>query len=653
MSFKAQDPQADTATAGVGRRRFLNAAAVLGISSVGLAACKDESASRAGEGAAAGGAAPAPAENAHVGGAGSTDVKPGQLDTHYGLWSSGHTGDARVIGIPSGRELLRIPCFVPDALVGWGVTNESKAIMGTRADGSLEFTVGDSHHMHASYKDGIYDGKYAWINDKLNARLARIRLDYMVCDKITKLPNVQGFHGIFPDKRDPVDPAINHTTRVFCGQEFRVPMPNKGAHLQDHAQYGALFTCVDAETMEVRWQARIDGNCDLVATSFDGKLAATNQYNVEEGEHYTDMMSLERDACLFFNIARIEQAVKDGKTTTIGDSKVPVVDCRMDSNKDPKTALCVRVSTPKNPHGVNASPDGKYFICSGKLSPTCTVIELQKVLDWFDGKLEDPDKAIVAEIEVGLGPLHTTFDGRGNAYTTLFLDSQVCKWNIEKAIQKANGDKNVNPIIHKLDVMYQPGHINATAAETTAADGIWMAVGNKFSKDRFLPVGPFHPENDQLVDITGEKMVLAHDNAVRPEPHDFIILPRDWLHPKEVYDMNDFPMATKSAAESGVERKGNKVTIRMVSFAPSFEPSDITLKVGDEVTLYLTNIDKVQDLTHGFGLPDYNIQFVINPQETKSVTFKVDKPGVFWFYCTNFCHALHLEMRGRIMVEPA
>ena len=128
----------------------------------------------------------------------------------------------------------------------------------------------------------------------------------------------------------------------------------------------------------------------------------------------------------------------------------------------------MRVSTPKNPHGVNASPDGKYFICSGKLSPTCTVIELQKVLDWFDGKLDDPDKAIVAEIEVGLGPLHTTFDGRGNAYTTLFLDSQVCKWNIEKAIQKANGDKNVNPIIHKLDVMYQPGHINATAAETTA-----------------------------------------------------------------------------------------------------------------------------------------------------------------------------------------
>ncbi|MFV0680161.1 TAT-dependent nitrous-oxide reductase [Ottowia sp.] len=642
----------DVEGAGIGRRRFLNSAAAIGITSVGLAACQESSNTTAAPAAASGPAnAAAPVANAHVGGAGSAEVKPGQLDTHYALWSSGHTGDARVLGIPSGRELLRIPCFVPDALIGWGLTNESKAVMGTRADGSLRYTVGDTHHVHGSYKDGIYDGKYAWINDKINSRLARLRLDYMVCDKITKIPNVQGFHGIFPDRRDPVDPAIDYTTRVFCGQEFHVPMPNKGAHLEDPKQYHCLFTCVDAETMDVRWQARIDGNCDLVATSFDGKLAASNQYNTENGALYPDMMAAERDACLFFNIARIEQAIKDGKFTTIGDSKVPVVDCTVEANKDPATALSVRVSTPKNPHGVNASPDGKYFICSGKLSPTATVIELQKVLDWFDGKLEDIDKAIVAEPEIGLGPLHTTFDGKGNAYTTLFLDSQVVKWNIDKAIQKHAGDKEINPIVHKLDVMYQPGHINATNAETKEADGIWMAVGNKFSKDRFLPVGPMHPENDQLIDITGEQMVLVHDNAVRPEPHDFIIFKRDWLHPKQVYELDEHPQATKDTDSAGVTRNGNKVTVRMISFAPSYTPIEFKVKVGDEVTLFLTNIDKVEDLAHGFALPEYNIQFVVNPQETKSVTFKIDQPGVFWYYCTNFCHALHLEMRGRMIVE--
>ena len=375
------------ASGGLGRRSFINTAALVGLTA-GVAACTEK------PGTAAAPAAPAAPASSHAGAGANVHLKPGELDTYYGLWSGGHTGDMRVLGLPSGREITRIPCFVPDALVGWGITNESKAVMGTKPDGSLKYTVADTHHTHASYKDGNYDGRYAWINDKINSRLARIRLDYFICDKITELPNVQGFHGIFPDKRDPVDPAINYTTRVFCGAEFSIPLPNTGS--EDHTKYRSMFTCVDAETMEVRWQVLIDGNCDLTATSYDGKLAATNQYNVEMGAKYEDMMSAERDACLFFNIARIEEAVKAGKFKTIGTSKVPVVDGTHEANKDPKTALTAYVSVPKNPHGVNASPDGKYFICAGKLSPPGTVIELSKVLDWFEGKLEKLDSAIVA-----------------------------------------------------------------------------------------------------------------------------------------------------------------------------------------------------------------------------------------------------------------
>ena len=552
--------------------------------------------------------------------------------------------------MPSGRELLRIPCFRPDALVGWGITNESLDVMGRNAQGGPLYNVADTHHLHASYKDGNYDGRYAWVNDKLNSRIARIRLDYFVCDKITTLPNVQGFHGIFPDKADPVDPAINYTTRVFCGAEFSVPLPNDGTDANTPEKYRSLFTCVDAETMEVRWQVLIDGNCDLTATSYDGKLAATNQYNVEMGVHYEDMMSAERDACLFFNIARIEEAVKAGKFTTYGTSKVPVVDGTQAANKDPLTALTGYVSVPKNPHGVNASPDGKYFICAGKLSPT-TTIELSKVLDWFDGKLQNIDDSIVAEVEVGLGPLHTAFDGRGNAYTTLFLDSQMVKWNVEKAIAYHNGDKTAEYIIDRLDVHYQPGHTNATQSETKAADGKYLAVGCKFSKDRFLPVGPFHPENEQIVDISGDKMVLLADHPVRGEPHDFIIFKRDIIKTKQVYDLDESPLAIKDPKESGVFRDGKKVTVKITSQAPAFSMREFTLKKGDEVTLILTNLDKIEDLTHGFAIPKYNIQFVINPLETKSVTFVADKPGVFWAYCSTFCHALHLEMRTRMIVE--
>ena len=635
-----------------GRRKFLNTAALAGLAgaglSVGLSSCKQEAAAPA---AAPAGAPAAPAAAAH-GAAGDLNLHPapGQLDTYYGVWSGGHSGEVRVLGLPSGREIKRVPTFNIDCMSGWGITNESKAIITTKADGSLKYKTGDTHHIHGSYTDGTYDGKYFWVNDKIHGRIARIRGDIFECDKITEIPNIQGFHGIFPDKRDPVDPAINYTTRVFCGGEFGIPLPNNTG-IEDGSKYRSLFSCVDAETMEVRWQVLIDGNCDLVATSFDGKLAATNQYNTESGVHYEDMMSAERDACLFFNVARIEEAVKAGKFKTFGTSKVPVVDGTRDSNKDPLTALTAYVSVPKNPHGVNASPDQKYFICAGKLSPTTTTIELVKVLDWFDGKMEKLDDAIVAEVEVGLGPLHTAFDGRGNAYTTLFLDSQIVKWNIEKAIAFHKGDKNAKYVVDRIDVHYQPGHINASQSETRAADGKFLAVGCKFSKDRFLPVGPLHPENEQLIDISGEKMMLLADHPVRGEPHDFIIFKRDLLKPKQVYELDGSPLAIKDAKESGVFRSGKKVTVKLTSQAPAFSMREFTVKKGDEVTLILTNLDKIEDLTHGFALPKYNIQFVINPLETKSVTFVADKPGVFWAYCSTFCHALHLEMRTRMIVE--
>jgi nitrous-oxide reductase len=629
------------------RRRFLSTSAMLGLAGAGvsvLGGCKEDAPAQA---AAASASASA---SAHAAGAVGREIAPGQLDDYYLFSSGGHSGDARIIGYPSGRTILRIPVFNIDPMVGWGITNESKAIIGTKADGSLKYNTGDTHHVHGSYKDGTYDGRWLFINDKMHSRIARIRMDTMTVDKITELPNVMGFHGIFPDKRDPIDPKINYTTRVFCGGEFHVPLPNDGRDLDDPSKWGVLFTCVDAETMEVRWQVRIDGNCDLVATSYDGTLVASNQYNTENAADQAGMMAAERDACVFFNVARIEQMIKDGKFTHIGSSKVPVVDGRKAANPDPKTSVTCYVPVGKNPHGVNASPDGKYFVCSGKLSPTATVIDLSLVTKWFNGELKTERDAVVAEPEIGLGPLHTAFDGKGNAFTTLFLDSQIVKWNVDKAIAQYKGDKNAKPILDKIDVHYQPGHGYASMGETKEADGKYYNSGNKFSKDRFLPVGPLHVETEQMIDISGDKMRLISDHTAYPEPHDGIIVRRDLVKTRQIYNMDEFPNAVKPE-NAGIERKGNKVHVRLMSQAPAYSMPVIKVKKGDEVTFTLTNHDKVEDLTHGFAIPLYNINFIVNPQETKSVTFKADKPGAFWIYCTHFCHALHLEMRSRFLVQ--
>ena len=616
------------------RRRFLSATALAGVAGTG-----------AGAGLLGlGGLAASRSASASESGKPEDYVAPGELDEYYGIWSGGQSGELRIMGMPSMRELTRIPVFNTDFTIGWGVTNESKRVLGDNFPPG-----GDLHHPHMSMTDGRYDGRYLFVNDKSNTRVARIRCDLMRTDKIIDIPNAQSIHGLRVQR-------VPKTNYVFCNGEFRVPHPNDGRDLNDPKKYFTVYTAIHAETMEIAWQVLVDGNLDNTDTDYTGKYAASTCYNSEGGVDMGGFMRDERDWVVVFNIERIEKAVKQGKYTTIGDSKVPVVDGRHGSD------LTLYVPVAKNPHGANASPDGKYLMAAGKLSPTVTVISWERVDQYFAGKLKKPRDVVVAEPELGLGPLHTTFDGRGYAYTTLFIDSQIVKWKIDDAIRSFNGEK-VNYIRQKLDVAYQPGHNHASMAETRDADGKWLISLNKFSKDRFLPVGPLHPDNDQLIDISGDEMKLVADGPVYCEPHDCIIVHRRVLMDKikKKWDRNDpfFAETVAMARKDGITlekddkvvRDGKKVRVYMTSAAPRYGLSEFKVKKGDEVTVVITNVDQVQDLTHGFCIADHGINMEISPQQTSSVTFVADKPGVYWYYCTFFCHALHLEMRGRMLVE--
>jgi nitrous-oxide reductase len=624
---------------GLSRRGFLGATAVTGATLAGATAIGSSVMSRETWAAAV-----KEAKNkVHVG--------PGELDDYYCFLSGGHQGEVRVMGLPSMRELMRIPVFNMDSAVGWGITNESKAVLGE----SAKYMNGDCHHPHISMTDGSYDGKYLFINDKANTRVARIRLDIMKCDKITTIPNVQAIHGLRLQK-------VPYTKYVFCNAEFIIPHPNDGKLIDnlDAAEKYTMYNALDAETMEVAWQVIVDGNLDNTDACYTGRFAAATCYNSEGATDIAGMMRNERDWVTIFNIPRIEEEIKAGRFITLGDSKVPVVDGR---KKDGKNARVTRyVPVPKNPHGLNTSPDGKYFIANGKLSPTCSMIAIDMLDDLFNDKFADEREVVVGEPELGLGPLHTTFDGRGNAYTTLFIDSQVVKWNMAEAVRSYKGEK-VNYIKQKLDVHYQPGHNHASLTETKDADGKWLLVLSKFSKDRFLPVGPLHPENDQLIDISGDEMKIVHDGPSYAEPHDAIMARRDQIKTKKVWERDDpyFAATVARAKEDGITletdnkviRDGKKVRVYMTSIAPSYGMSEFTVNQGDEVTVTITNLDMIEDVTHGFCMVNHGVSMEISPQQTASVTFTADKPGVFWYYCNWFCHALHMEMVGRMLVKPA
>ncbi len=463
----AQDPKDNDAQ---NRRKFLTASIALGAAAA-LTACEDKAKTgTAGSAtpAAGGSAKPSAAGEGHL----ESEVKPGQLDEYYGFWSGGQSGEIRILGVPSMRELKRIPVFNRDSATGWGRSDWSKQLLK-----GLE--SGDTHHVHLSYKDGTYDGRYVYVNDKSNARLARVDIETMEVDAITDIPNSQGTHGIFPQR--------HKTGLVFCNSEFRTPLPDDGkGELEDTKTYAAMHTAIDGETMEVKWQVMVDGNMDLAAADYKGLYSFATCYNSEKASDLEGMMAKDQDHLWVFNLAEIEKAVKEGKGIKVGDSNVPVIDARGDNGP-----YVQRIPVPKSPHGVNMDPTGKYAVVSGKLSPTASVIDVDKLADVFAGKIK-PREAVVAEPEVGLGPLHTAFDGRGNAYTSIFIDSVITKWNIDKAIKAFKGEK-VDPIIQKLDVHYQVGHTNASMSETKEADGKWLVALCKFSKDRFLNVGPAAP----------------------------------------------------------------------------------------------------------------------------------------------------------------
>lgn len=597
-------------------------------------------------------------------------VAPGEHDEFYAFMSGGFSGQVSVVGLPSGRMFRRIPVFSVDAEKGWGFDEESKPMLNT-SHGFIPWD--DSHHPKLSQTNGKHDGRWLFINGNNTPRIARIDLSTFETVEIIEIPHSAGNHS---------SPYLTMNTEyVVAGTRFSVPVPQKDVPIKTYKEnfHGTLsFISVNQKDgdMELAFQ--------IVMPGFDYDLASSGKgpshgwtffttYNTEKGNTMKEATASQNDkdfiAAVNWKVA--EKYIAEGKFETWPAN---YVNNEMDHhshmakskvNKEVKVLLAKDcpgmiyfLPTPKSPHGVDVSPDGNYIVGSGKLNADLTVHSFNKMINAIensdfettvDGIPVLKYENIVAGVvkSGGLGPLHTEFDDKGNAYTSFFISSEVVKWKLETW-----------EVVDRIPSYYSIGHLMIPGGGSANPWGKYLVSLNKITKDRYLPTGPELAHSAQLYDITGDKMKLLLDFPTDGEPHYAQAIPADLVKPNSVkyykLEENTHPYAIKSEGEARVERDGNNVHVYMSSIRSHFAPDNIEgIKVGDRVYWHVTNLEQDWDTPHGFAVMGAQTsETIIMPGATKTLVWEPKEPGVIPFYCTDFCSALHQEMQGYVRVSP-
>ncbi|MFH0945252.1 MAG: Sec-dependent nitrous-oxide reductase [Planctomycetota bacterium] len=604
-----------------------------------------------------------------------TYVPTGKLDDYVLFSSGGHGGQVLMIGVPSMRLLRLISVFTPEPWQGWGYGAGEDVLDEGNVDGK-KLRWGDTHHPALSETGGDYDGQFLFINDKANARVAVIDLRDLETKQIVKNPIAINDHGgTF------VTPSTDY---VIEGGQYGSPLGWKYAPIAEYADsYRGMVTFWKFDRAKGRidmsksfalelppyWQdlfdaGKLESDGWIFGNSFNTELAVGG---IEEGKPPFEAGVSQRDADYLHIIDKNKAvaAYEAGKVEMING--FPVISL--------KTLIADGIlffaPEPKSPHGVDVTPKGDYMVVSGKLDPHVTVYSFKKVQEAIAAKNWTPDQygvpvldmdaVVEARVEVGLGPLHTQFDDKGYAYTSLFLDSAVARWTLGGPYGAGTPEGDWE-LVSRIGTHYNVGHVGAAEGDTVSPDGKYLVAFNKWSIDRFVSTGPLLPQNFQLIDIdnTGSDMQLLYDSPIGVgEPHYAQMIKADKLKTWEVYpeigwDPQKQAVDPKAAklGEEKIVRNGNQVEVFMTAVRSHYNPEHVEVNKGDHVTWHITNVESQRDATHGFALPGYNINLSIEPGEAVTLEFDADAEGTYSYYCSEFCSALHLEMMGYFLVKP-
>lgn len=600
-------------------------------------------------------------------------VAPGQYDAYYNFVSGGFSGQMSVYGLPSGRLLKVVPIFSVNPENGWGYSEETKPMLNT-SHGFVPWD--DQHHLDLSQTNGEVDGRWIFANANNTPRVARVDLSTFHTAEILELPNSAGNHS---------SPFITENTEyVVAGTRFSVPPDDKNGDVpinsyKQNFKGTISFISVDKNNgnMDIAFQLQCPGVDFDLSHAGKGKSSGWfffSCYNTEQANTLLEVNASKRDKDFIMavnwkkaaELAKAgkgrKQAVKyasnryDEKTHT-ATSTIKTEVTVMDVKDFPE--LVYFIPCPKSPHGCDVDPSGEYIVGSGKLAALIPVFSFDKIQKAiadkaFEGNYDGIpvikyEAALYGEVKKpGLGPLHTEFDDKGNAYTTMFVSSEVVKWNVKDL-----------KVLDRVATYYSPGHLMIPGGDSKKPSGKYLVAYNKITKDRFLPTGPELAQSAQLFDISGDKMQLVLDYPTIGEPHYAQGVAASVIRDRSVkffkIENNNHPYVSKGESTTKVVREGNKVHVYMTAIRSHLTPDNIEgIRVGDEVYFHVTNIEQDWDVPHGFAIKGAaNAELLVMPGETSTLKWIPEKAAIVPFYCTDFCSALHQEMSGYVRVSPA
>lgn len=599
-------------------------------------------------------------------------VAPGKHDEFYNFLSGGFNGQMSVYGIPSGRMLKIIPVFSVFPENGWGYSEETKPMLNT-SHGFIPWD--DLHHISLSQTKGEHDGRWAFGNANNTPRVARINLSTFRTEEILELPNSGGNHS---------SPFITENTEyVVASTRFSVPPDAQGdvpiSSFKKNFKGYISFISVEPKTgrLGIKFQLKMPGISFDLARAGKGKSHGWfffSCYNTEQANTLLEVNASQKDKdfILAVNWKKAEEYLKQGKgkivpakyAHNVYDDKTHSATSTIVSEVmtlDPKECpdLVYFMPCPKSPHGCDVDPTGELIVGSGKLAAVIPVFSFDKIQKAiaeksFDGNFDGIpvlkyESVLYGEVQKpGLGPLHTEFDGQGNAITSFFVSSELVKWNIKDL-----------KVLDRVPTYYSVGHLSIPGGPTSKPHGKYVIAYNKITKDRYLPTGPELAQSAQLYDISGDKMKLLLDFPTVGEPHYAEAIPAALIekNSRKIFKIeeNNHKYVAKGEKEAKVVREGNKVHVYMTAIRSHFTPDNIEgIRMGDEVYFHLTNLEQDWDVPHGFAVKgSNNAEILIMPGETQTLKWVPDRVGGIPIYCTDFCSALHQEMQGYVRVSPA